>query len=208
MKNKKKKAVIVLGLLALLGAVRIGFDGFNLVASGEAKANNETHATKTITATDDADPEVARTDESSREPTLSSSANPPARVRILTFSLDADGLSHQSSQSTPGAIKKQRRIAAGGSLYYRLLSQEGTVIWEAAISDPRRLYLCHLLDEQDPHGELTGGVMIEESAPLVIRYPEHLSPHSLELYDFTQSSSDVALSQANQLGTYTFSYDK
>ncbi len=106
-------------------------------------------------------------------------------MRWLNFRLSSSGLTLLSSATRPGTVKRQRVAEKQGTVYYRVLSGDGAVVWEGSLRNPRSLYYDY--EDKDARGEsrLSGGRIDLTDAEFALRIPELDGAAVLEVVDYT-----------------------
>lgn len=78
------------------------------------------------------------------------------------------------------AVRPLRRLEGQPGIYHRIVSSEGTVLFENLVPDPRRVPW----DTTDDGKHLIGGVATLNEMPLILRLPADVHG-KLEIYEVT-----------------------
>lgn len=99
----------------------------------------------------------------------------------LTFRFEKGKVVEASRETVPNvAVRPLRRLEGQPGIYHRIVSPQGTVLFENLVPDPRRVPW----DTTDDGKHLKGGVATLNEMPLVLRLPAGVHG-KLEIYEVT-----------------------
>lgn len=101
------------------------------------------------------------------------------RMRAVMLRFRGDGVEWVSSTVVSGRAKVSRVFDPEGKLVYRVVGDEGELVWQVAERDPREVFY----DEVAEDGSLRGGVTKLEETDFLLRLPAEVEGAYLEVWE-------------------------